>query len=103
MYGLFGKMKTHPGQRDAMLQHMLTAAALMPDIVGCHIYVVGSDPNDPDGIWVNEVWRSQADHQASLSHEAVQNLIAEARPLIAGFSDRVEYTPLGGQGLPDNA
>jgi hypothetical protein len=31
---------------------------------------------------------------------AVQAAIAKARPLIAGFSNRVETVPLGGYGLP---
>jgi hypothetical protein len=30
---------------------------------------------------------------------AVQAAIAKARPLIAGFSDRVETVPVGGVGL----
>ena len=61
--------------------------------------------DDPDGIWVTEVWRTQADHQGSLALPATQALIAVARPLIAGMSGRVEFEPVRGQGpesLRDN-
>lgn len=97
MYGLFGKMLAHPGKRDELLAILLRGL----EMEGCHVYIVNSDPNDPDGIWVYEVWRSQADHQASLKLESVQVMIAEARPLIAGFGERFEVTPLGGKGLPE--
>lgn len=102
MYGLFGKMKAHPGQRDALIEHLLHAADLLHDLEGCYHYVIGSDPHDADGIWISEVWRSQDDHQASLTHDAVRQLIAVARPLIADMPQRFEYTPRGGKGLPDS-
>ncbi len=99
MYGLFGKMKAHPGQRDALIGHLLHAADLLRDLDGCYQYIIGSDLQDANGIWVSEVWRSQADHQDSLTHDAVKSLIAVARPLIADMPLHYEYTPLGGKGL----
>ncbi len=100
MYGLFGKMRAHPGQRDALLNHLLDSVALLHDLEGCYVYVISAAPDDPDGIWVNEVWRSQDDHRASLTHPAIINLIAAARPLIAEMPIRIEVTPLGGKGIP---
>ena len=99
MYGLFGKLRAQPGQRDALIDQLLQAAKLMPDIEGCHLYVINSAPDDPEGIWVYEVWRSQTDHDASLSHEAVKAVIAAARPLIAGAGERFVLTPVGGKCL----
>jgi len=103
MYGLIGKMRTHPGQRDELLDLLLRAAKLLPEVEGCYSYIISSDPNDPEGIWVTEVWRSQADHQASLNHEQVREVIMAGRPLIAEFAQRFEVTPLGGMGLPESA
>jgi hypothetical protein len=56
-------------------------------------------PENPDALWITEVWNSQASHAASLTLASVQHAIARARPLIAGFSDRVVTTPVGGIGL----
>jgi quinol monooxygenase YgiN len=103
MYGLFGKITAQSGQRDTLLGYLLQAAHDMRELDGCYLYVVSSAPDDPDGIWVYEAWKSQNDHQASLSLEATQALIAKARSLTAGMSNRVEHTPLGGKGLPDSA
>lgn len=97
MYGLIGKMNTVPGQRDALLGFLVEGTAAMP---GCLSYVIATDPADPDGLWITEVWDSAASHQASLELPAVQAAIAKGRPLIAGFSNRVETIPVAGHGLP---
>lgn len=101
MYGLHGKFQAHPGQRDALLAILLDAADRLHALAGCYLYVVSRAPDDPDGVWVTEIWRSQADHQASLEHAALQALITAGRPLIAAMPVRIEFTPLGGKGLPD--
>src|SRR5947209_4746686 len=100
MFGLYGKMRAQPGQRDTLIGYLMQAANGMRDVDGCYLYIVNSDPADPDGIWVTEVWRSQADHQASLSLDETKALIAQARPLIAEMPQRIEVVPLGGKGLP---
>jgi quinol monooxygenase YgiN len=66
---------------------------------GCLSYVIATEPGDHDAIWITEAWDSQASHQASLSLQSVKDAIARARPLIAGFSNRVVTTPVGGHGL----
>jgi quinol monooxygenase YgiN len=96
MYGLIGKMLCVPGQRDAFVALLLESTAAMP---GCLSYVIAKDKADPDAIWVTEAWDSQASHKASLSLPAVQQAIAKGRPMIAGFGERFETEPVGGQGL----
>jgi quinol monooxygenase YgiN len=96
MYGVIGKITTVPGQRDALAALLVEGTQAMP---GCLSYVVASDPADANALWITEVWDSQASHQASLQLPAVQAAIAKGRPLIAGFSNRVETVPIGGFGI----
>lgn len=96
MYGLIGKMKATPGQRDALAAILLEGTADMP---GCLSYVIAHDPGDADALWITEVWESREHHAASLALPAVQQAIARGRPLIAGFGERFETQPLGGHGL----
>jgi quinol monooxygenase YgiN len=100
MYGLIGKIRSTPGQRGALQAILLESQGGMP---GCFSYVLAQDPSDPDALWVTEVWDSQASHSASLSLPSVQGQIARAKPIIAGFTDRVVTTPVGGIGLPPEA
>jgi quinol monooxygenase YgiN len=97
MYGLIGKITAAPGQRDALAAILLEGTGAMP---GCLSYIVATDASDPDALWITEVWDSQAQHQASLKLIAVQAAIVKGRPVIMGFSNRVETTPIGGYGLP---
>ena len=96
MYGLIGKRTVVAGQRDNLAAILLRDTGTMP---GCLSYIVATDPSDPDALWITEVWDSQASHRASLGLPAVKEAIARGRPLIAGFSNRVETVPLGGVGL----
>jgi quinol monooxygenase YgiN len=96
MYGLIGKMTAVAGQRDALAAILLDGTNAMP---GCLSYVIARDPADDNALWITEVWDSQASHKASLALPAVQAAIAKGRPLIAGFSNRVETVPIGGHGI----
>ena len=96
MYGLIGKMRAQPGQREALIAILLEGTAAMP---GCLSYVIAKDKLDADALWITEAWDSQASHKASLALPAVQAAIAKGRPLIAGFGERFETEPVGGQGL----
>ncbi|HXW07789.1 MAG TPA: putative quinol monooxygenase [Vicinamibacterales bacterium] len=100
MYGLIGKVTATSGQRDALAAVLLDGTQEMP---GCLSYVIAEDPADTDSLWITDVWDSQASHLASLKLPGVQAAIARGRPLIAGFSSRVETVPLGGLGLPRTA
>ena len=96
MYGLIGKMLTTPGNRDKVIEALLEGTGGMP---GCLSYIVATDPGDGNAIWITEVWTDAAIHQASLGLPGVKAAISKARPMIAGFGERFETTPMGGQGL----
>lgn len=100
MYGLIAKMTAAVGQRDALSAILLEGTAAMP---GCISYVIANDASDPDALWITEVWADKASHQASLTLPAVQAAIGRGRPLIAGFSNRVETVPIGGVGIARSA
>ena len=96
MYGLIGKMRSTAGQRDAVVAILLESTGSMP---GCLSYVIATDPTDENGIWVTEVWDRKDSHAASLKLPQVVQAIAKARPLISGFAERFETSPVGGYGL----
>lgn len=96
MYGLIGKMKAVPGQRDVLISILLDGVSGMP---GCLSYIVAQDPADADAIWITEVWDNEASHKASLSLPSVRDAIARGRPLIAAFDRHHETVPVGGHGI----
>jgi quinol monooxygenase YgiN len=97
MYGMIGKMIAAPGKRAEVISLLLQAVNSMP---GCLSYIVAQDPADENGIWITEVWESKDSHDASLYLPEVKKSITAARPMIAGFSNQVITTPVGGYGVP---
>ncbi|MFC4812136.1 putative quinol monooxygenase [Paenibacillus sp. GCM10023250] len=98
-FGLSGKMIAQPGKRDELAAILTEAAASMHAVPDCQIYVVSLLPDEPDAIWITEVWDNAEAHRASLALEATQAMIARAKPLIAGFDQQVKHVPLGGKGM----
>ena len=96
MYGLIGKIKAAEGRRDPLIAILLEGTTKMP---GCLSYILARDSADADGIWVTEVWDSRDSHRASLALPSVREAITKGKPLIAGFGERFETEPVGGQGL----
>ena len=94
MYGLIGKMIAISGQRDTLIAILLENATGMP---GCLSHIVTKDPADADAIWITEVWDNADSHQASLSLPGVRDAISRARPIIAGFGERIVTEPVDGQ------
>jgi quinol monooxygenase YgiN len=99
MYGIVGQLRSTPGNRDELAGILVETTGSLP---GCLSYVVAADAEDPDALWVTEVWEDEASHRASLTLPAVQAAIARGRPLIAGFGARHITTPVGGHGLVAN-
>lgn len=91
MFGVIGEMRAVPGKRDELINYLLAGTGAMP---GNLAYLVAKDATNPDSIWITEVWRDRASHDASLTLPAVREAIASARPIIAGFGTRVETLPV---------
>ena len=99
-YGLTGKMIAVEGKRDELAAILLDAAKELRKNADCLVYIVSVSETEPNAIWVSEVWKSKQAHADSLKPASTREMIARARPLIAGFGERFETQPLGGKGLP---
>jgi quinol monooxygenase YgiN len=95
---MHGYFKAQPGQGEALAAILLEAADALRADDSCLLYVV-SRGEDADTIWVSEAWTDREAHDASLRAPGVPEMIARARPLIAGMDGRAEFTPLGGKGV----
>jgi len=59
------------------------------------MYEVGINEDEPDTVFVAELWESAEAHQKSLQLESVQAAIAEARPLLNGQMGGHQFTVIG--------
>jgi quinol monooxygenase YgiN len=99
MYGYLGSMRTRPGARDDVVK-ILTANNDGLKAAGCELYLVGVDAEDPDTIWVSEMWHSKQHHDDSLQLPETKAAIAAAMPMLTGEMDGHEVELVGGLGYP---
>nr|WP_123446578.1 MULTISPECIES: putative quinol monooxygenase [unclassified Rathayibacter] len=76
-------MGAAPGRRDELVALLTEHNAALVD-VGCLAYEVGVDDEQPDTVFVVELWESAEAHRASLALPQVQAAIERARPLLSG-------------------
>ncbi|MCD7034006.1 antibiotic biosynthesis monooxygenase [Metabacillus sp. GX 13764] len=96
-FGLYGKLIAKEGQRGMLADILLEAARSMNTMKDCEIYYVSISEDDPNAVFVYEVWANESAHKASLTQEAAQTLIAKAKPVIAGMERIHTLVPLGGK------
>lgn len=97
-FSMYGKITSHAGKREELVQLLLEASCNLEDVDGCELYIINVAEDDPDVIWVTEQWRDAEAHTASLKNEQVLMIIGRAKPLIANI-DPVHLRPVGGKGF----
>ena len=98
-YGLYGKIAAKEGKIDELTDILLQASKGIAEVKGCHLYVVSRSSEEPNSVWVYEVWDSKEDHDDSLKLESTQRLIAQAMPLLHGKQEGKSFEVMGGLGV----
>lgn len=89
-----GKLGALPGKRDELVAHLTQRSDHLTGI-GSLSYDVGVNDDDPDTVFVVELWESAAAHQSSLALPEVQESIAAARPLLSGVFGGFRFEVVG--------
>ncbi|EEK74693.1 quinol monooxygenase YgiN [Bacillus sp. RC55] len=63
------------------------------------MYIVSTSNDEPNAVYVFEVWSNEDAHKASLTLESTQNLIKRAKPIITGVERISTLNARGGKGL----
>ena len=92
-----GRMTAKEGKGDELAELMLAAAAGLEDDPGCDLYLINRQADDPDTIWITELWRSRADLDAAIERIRGSADVAKVMEIVAGASP-VELELLGGKG-----
>ena len=95
----YGKAVAREGRGEELSALLLAAAAELGADPGCELYLVNRQVGSPDVIWVTELWRSQADLDASVEAIRGSDDVAAVMALVEAF-EMVELDLLGGKGPP---
>jgi len=91
------KITAKPGQGGELAGILLAAADDLAENPSCELYLVNRQADQPDVIWVTELWSSQADLDASLEDVRGNDDAAKAMALVAAW-EMIELEELGGKG-----
>lgn len=100
MYGYQGILKAKKGKGNELASILLASSKVLATVKGSSQYIVSRDINNPDIIYVTEIWESKEDHDNSLMNPEVKNLISKAIPILDESPKKgLEMNVLGGLGL----
>ena len=89
-----GTLQTVPGKRDELVAHLVRRSDGLTE-AGCLAYEVGVNDDEPNTVFVVELWRDAAAHRASLALPDVQASISAARPLLTGTFGGFRFDVVG--------
>ncbi|MCX2680036.1 antibiotic biosynthesis monooxygenase [Galbibacter sp. EGI 63066] len=99
-YLLHGKLTAKEGHAEELANILIEASQLVSTAKGCKLYVVSKDENEPNSVYVTEIWERKEDHDNSLKDEEIRALIMKAMPVIDGQPEKgQELKLLGGTEL----
>jgi heme-degrading monooxygenase HmoA len=68
-FSVYGRMTAQPGQRDALIERFKDMLRIgIPGLESCSINAV---LDDPDAIWVTEIWKDKAAHDTGTRSDVV--------------------------------
>jgi quinol monooxygenase YgiN len=97
--GVVITFKAKPGERDALANHLSSAAQSYRDEAGTELFIVSLSPVDSDSVIVFEVYASEA---AKAAHEAVPGyptIRAGTGAFLAGAPKITPLISVNGKGL----
>ena len=98
-FGMTSTLSTAAKDRDAFIDILVQAAAILESVESCHLYAVCKDASNNTDICVMELWDSQEAHDQSLIMPEIRELIAAGMPLLQGTPKGKALEPIGGKGL----
>ncbi|HEY8467500.1 MAG TPA: antibiotic biosynthesis monooxygenase [Solirubrobacterales bacterium] len=93
----YGKAKAKPGRGDELARMLLKAADDMRSEPACELYLVNRQADDPDTVWVTELWRSREDLDRVVAGLRGSADVAAVMELVEDFQV-IELDLLGGVG-----
>ena len=88
-----------PGKRDELIELLRGAIEILERTPGCIYYLV-STTDEPDAIWVWELWASKEAKDALATNPETAEAMKALMPHIASTTDRTIMTVVEGFGIP---
>ena len=88
-FAAYGRMTARPGQRDALIEEIRAAIAALGDPPGLLDYTINTALDDPDTVWVTEIWTTKAAHDTATRTKPNKERTARFAELLAAAPESV--------------
>jgi quinol monooxygenase YgiN/mannose-6-phosphate isomerase-like protein (cupin superfamily) len=92
----YAKLTAATGRGEELADALLRAAEMLESEPGCELYLVNRAFDDPDAIWVTELWRDRDALERSIESEEARANVERVKAMLAAPPELVELVPLGG-------
>ena len=99
-HALLNRLTAKPGQRQPVVEILLESGKLFDDNPACLLYLVSESSDDPDLVWVIDLWTSQEAHAEALKTPELRPFVEQAIPLLEGMPEQIEVRLVGGKVPP---
>lgn len=96
-HALLNRLTAKPGQRARVVEILIESGKLFDDNPACLLYLVSESVDDPDLIWVTDLWTSEQEHLEALGQPELRPFIDEAMPLLVGMPEQIKIRAVGGK------
>jgi quinol monooxygenase YgiN len=96
-FALLNRLTAKSGRRDRVVEILLESGKLFDDNPACRLYLVAESADDPDLIWVADLWTSEGEHAAALKVPEMRPFVEECMPLLEGMPEQIRLLPAGGK------
>jgi quinol monooxygenase YgiN len=100
-YALLNKLTAKSGQRDSVVDILIESGKIFDDNAACHMYLVSESADDPNVIWVVDLWTTGEAHAEALKTPELRPYVEKSLPMLEGMPEQIEVRPIGGKGIPD--
>lgn len=94
-FAVYGRMTAKPGRRDALIDALRESITALGEPAGLRDYTFNAALDDPDTLWVTQIWTTKAAHDTATKIEvnkartrALADLLAE--PIESRYGEIVE-------------
>lgn len=96
-HGLVNKLTAKPGKREQVVQILIESERIFDDNPACQMYLVTESTEDPEVIWVIDLWSNAEEHSEALKAPELKPFVQEAMGLLEGVPEQIAVHPVGGK------
>jgi quinol monooxygenase YgiN len=86
-FAVYSRMTARSGERDALIEEIRAAVAALGEPPGLLDYTINTVLDDPDSLWVTEIWTTKDAHDTATRTTANKARTARFAELLAAAPD----------------